>query len=724
MTQSFDGQHKNTATSVQYPEAFRDDLVEKLPESAPSVTVADPYRWLEDSKSTQTATWMAAQDELFANVSSSWAGQPYLEKRLGELLAAGLETGPIWRGDRYFFMRRTADQEHAVLWVCEDGSERVLIDPMELDSAGTTTLDTWQPSKEGNLLAYQVSQGGTEEATLYVLDVASGDIVDGPIDRTRYSQVAWLPGESSFIYSRRVDPSLVPADEVQFHRRVWWHKLGTPADQDVELFGAGRPITSYYGTQVSMDGQWLITSAARGTDPQSDVYLSKLPDGDTLDAEAWQGVTFDPIIEGVDAQTSAQLDHQNRLWIYSDLDAPRGRLFCTDVTKPTRADWQVVIDERDDAVLAGFDTVQDTSLAGGEELVVAWTTHAVSEITRHDPQTGEKRGEVTVPAMGTITGVHNRPEGGPCLWFMHSDFVTPATALQWDCRSGEITTWASPPGSVEVPKVRTDQVEYTSIDGTTVRMFVCRREDLVSEDGESVNPAPTILYGYGGFTVSLTPAFSAAAAAWVEAGGTYVVASLRGGSEEGEAWHRDGMLGKKQNVFDDFLSAADHLCAEGLTTASQLAISGGSNGGLLVGAAVTQAPEKFAAVVCSAPLLDMVRYQLHGLGESWIGEYGDATQMPDLEWLHAYSPYHRVVKDAHYPAVMFQVYEGDTRVDPLHARKLCAAMQWATSGDAPIVIRQESEVGHGGRAVSKTIGVTVHSLAFIAAATGLTWPQQ
>lgn len=722
MTDSFDGQQDNFTAVDTYPAAKRDDLVEKLPTSNPSISVADPYRWLEDAESADTSAWMSAQDELFANISKSWPGREFVAERLGELLGAGVETSPIWRGERQFFMRRTADQEHAVLWLRENDTERVLLDPMELDSAGTTTLDTWQPSKEGTLLAYQVSVGGTEEAQLYVLDIDTGELVDGPIDRTRYSQIAWFPGGESFIFSRRVDPATVPEDEQQFHRRVWWHKVGTPADQDVELFGEGRPITSYYGTQVSQCGSWLVTHAARGTDPQNDVYLTKLPEIEEVSATTMAGLTFAPIIEGVDAQTSASIDRQGRVWIQSDLDAPRGRLFLADLDQPSKEHWQLVINERPDAVLASYAIASDDSLPGGEELVVSWTTHAVSELTRHDVATGEQRGKVDIPDMGTVGGLHGRPEGSPILWFMHSDFVTPTTAMQWDCRTGDVSVWAKPPGSVDVPKIRTDQIEYTSKDGTTVRMFVCRRQDLVNADGTSAAPAPTILYGYGGFTVSLTPAFSATIAAWVEAGGTYAIASLRGGSEEGEQWHRDGMLDKKQNVFDDFLAAADYLSDNNFTTPEQLAISGGSNGGLLVGAAVTQAPEKFNAVICSAPLLDMVRYQLHGLGESWSGEYGDATQLPDLEWLHAYSPYHRVVKDANYPAVMFQVYEGDTRVDPLHARKLCAAMQWATSGSAPIIIRQEAEVGHGGRAVSKSIGLSVDSLSFIAATNGLVWP--
>jgi prolyl oligopeptidase len=315
--------------------------------------------------------------------------------------------------------------------------------------------------------------------------------------------------------------------------------------------------------------------------------------------------------------------------------------------------------------------------------------------------------------MGTITGLSEHPQGGSKVWFTYTDYTQQPTVYQLDVASMQVTLWADAPGSVATPEIETQQITYMSKDGTSVRMFI------VSAPQAATQPRPTILYGYGGFNISLNPAYSAQILAWVAAGGVYAVANLRGGGEEGEEWHRAGMFGNKQNVFDDFESAAEWLITHGWTSRSQLSIMGGSNGGLLVGAALTQRPDLYAAVVCSAPLLDMVRYELHGLGATWNVEYGSASKPEELAWLHAYSPYHRVLEETAYPATLFTVFDGDTRVDPLHARKLCAALQHAQNGESPILMRAEANVGHGQRAVSKTVGLASEQLAFLAHHTGL-----
>jgi prolyl oligopeptidase len=318
-----------------------------------------------------------------------------------------------------------------------------------------------------------------------------------------------------------------------------------------------------------------------------------------------------------------------------------------------------------------------------------------------------------MPGLGSAGGIVERPEGGHEAWFAYSDNTTPVSVWRFDARTGETELWASAPGTVEVPAVDTRQLTYTSYDGTEVRMLV------VARAGGETGPRPAILYGYGGFNVSLTPTYSATILAWVEAGGVYAIANLRGGSEEGEEWHRAGMFEHKQNVFDDFHAAAEKLIADGWTSADRLAISGGSNGGLLVGAAITQRPELYAAAVCSAPLLDMIRYERFGLGQTWNVEYGSVEDPEQFGWLLAYSPYHRVRAGERYPATLFTVFGSDTRVDPLHARKMCAALQHATAGDAPILLRCEEEVGHGARAVSRSVDLAADVLAFTAAHTGL-----
>ncbi|WP_043598871.1 prolyl oligopeptidase family serine peptidase [Cellulomonas flavigena] len=715
-----------TSTALAYPVAPRADLVEDLH----GHRVTDAYRTLEDADDDRTQRWSRAQDDLYtayrAGLAQRAQGTPFagdaLQARLRTLLGAGFVGAPAWRGDRRFFSRRAGGQEHAVVVVAEPGehgtTERVLIDPLVLDPAGTTTLDAWQPSKEGTRLAYQVSHGGTEESVLHVLDVATGELVDGPVDRARYSPVAWLPGGDAFYYVRRLAPDLLPADERQYHRRVWLHRVGTPADQDVEVFGAGQPMTTYYGVQVSRDGRWLVVSAAAGTAPRTDVWIADLTAPGGLEAPA-----FVEVAVGLDAEVGVWVGRDGRLYVHTDLDAPRGRLAVTDPTTPGVAHWRTLLPQDDEAVLEDVAFVDAGDATSPTALLAGWRRHSVSEVTVHHPRTGARTGEVPLPGLGSVSGLVTRPEGGPDVWFSYTDHVTVPHVHRYDARTGEVTLWASPPGALpDLPAVRTQQVEVTSPDGTTVRAFVLARSDLVDADGRPLAPAPTVLYGYGGFQVSLDPAFSATTLAWVEAGGVYVVANLRGGGEEGEEWHRAGMRGAKQNVFDDFFAVAEHLVAAGWTTPDRLACWGGSNGGLLVGAAVTQRPDLWAAAVCSAPLLDMVRYQRFGLGVTWTEEYGDADDPEQLGWLLGYSPYHRVVAGTAYPAVLFTVFEGDSRVDPLHARKLAAALQEASSSDPaerPVLLRRELGVGHGARALSRTVGLSVEQLQFVADRTGL-----
>jgi prolyl oligopeptidase len=686
-----------------YPEGPREDRVEQL-HGRP---VSDPYRWLEDVTSAATQEWSTAQDALFESSLGELRGRDRLQRRLTELLGAGVIGGPSWRGDRQFFMRRTADQEHAVLLTVDpDGTERTLIDPIALDPSGMTTLDAWQPSKEGDLLAYQLSAGGTEESDLFVLDVATGDPVEGPIDRTRYSPVAWLPGAEAFYYVRRVAPEGLPPDEQQFHRRVWLHRVGTDPEQDVLVFGDGLDKTNYYGVSVSMDGRWLIIGASAGTAPRNDLWLADLalsaPDAPRLDV----------VQQGVDASTSLHVGRDGRAYLFTDRDSPRGRLAVTTPDHTSYESWTDLVPEDAEAVLEGYAILDGPELAD-PVLLCSWTRHAMGEVSVHDLRTGRRTGSVPLPGLGSVGGLSERPEGGHEAWLGYTDHVTPSSVYRYDATTGETSLWATAPGTVEVPEVHARQIEYTSADGTTVRMV------LVAPIKEPDHPRPAVLYGYGGFGVPLTPGYSAGLLAWVEAGGVYAVANLRGGSEEGEDWHRAGMREHKQNVFDDFHAAAERLIADGWTTPAQLSISGGSNGGLLVGAAMTQRPELFSAVVCSAPLLDMVRYERFGLGETWSDEYGTATDAEELAWLLSYSPYHHVREGVDYPATLFTVFDGDTRVDPLHARKMAAALQHASSGDRPILIRREKDVGHGARALSRTIALSVDTLAFAAKWTGL-----
>ncbi|MGI5287955.1 prolyl oligopeptidase family serine peptidase [Nonomuraea polychroma] len=684
-------------TREPYPTARREDIVDILH----GTPVPDPYRWLEDPDSPETKGWLLAQAELFAQKR----GPQRFKSRIAELLRSGSVGTPAWRGGRHFFSRRTPDQEHAVFYVVEpDGTERALVDPMAIDPSGLTTLDAVQPDKEGRLLAYQISVGGDEESALYVMDVATGARIEGPIDRCRYSPIAWLPGGEAFYYVRRLPSTEVPENETQFHRRVYLHRVGTSTEDDVMIFGEGLKMTNYYGVSVSRDGRWLQVSAHEGTAPRNDLWVADLT-ASPIDRPALTVVQ-----EGVDAQTGLVFGRDGRLYVHTDREASRARVCVTDPATPGYDTWRELIPEDPEAVLSDFAILDDLERP---VMLVGWTRHAVSEITVHDLETGERVGEVPTPGLGTIGGIAERPEGGHEAWFGYTDNTTPPTIQRYDARTGETTLWAASPGAVEVPEVRTRQVVYQSKDGTDVRMLI------ISPREESSGPRPTILYGYGGFGLSMTPGYSASVLAWVEAGGVYAIANLRGGGEEGEDWHRAGMLAHKQNVFDDFHAAAEHLIETGVTTSAQLGISGGSNGGLLVGAALTQRPELYAAVVCSAPLLDMIRYEQFGLGATWNVEYGSAEDPEQFGWLRSYSPYHHVQEAVPYPATLFTVFQSDTRVHPLHAWKMCAALQHASTADRPVLLRNEAEVGHGARAVSRTVDLSADTLTFLATYTGL-----
>ncbi|MEO3891838.1 prolyl oligopeptidase family serine peptidase [Nonomuraea sp. B5E05] len=684
-------------TREPYPTARREETSDILH----GTPVPDPYRWLEDPDGPETKGWLLAQAELFGRER----GPQRFKSRIAELLRSGSVGVPAWRGGRHFFSRRTPDQEHAVYYVVEpDGTERALIDPIDIDPSGLTTLDAVQPDKEGRLLAYQISVGGNEESVLYIMDVATGKRVEGPIDRCRYSPVAWLPGGEAFYYVRRLPSTEVPENETQFHRRVYLHRVGTSTEDDAMIFGQGLKLTNYYGVSVSRDGRWLQVSAHEGTAPRNDIWVADLTQSPADRPE------LRVVQEGVDAQSALVFGRDGRLYVHTDRDAPRGRVCLADPAAPGFETWRDLVPEDPEAVLSDFAILDDLERP---VMLVGWTRHAISEITVHDLETGERVGEVPAPGLGSIGGIAERPEGGHEAWFGYTDNTTPPTIQRYDARTGETTFWAASPGAVEVPEVRTSQVVYQSHDGTDVRMLI------ISPAGEASGPRPTILYGYGGFGLSMTPGYSASILAWVEAGGVYAIANLRGGGEEGEEWHRAGMLANKQNVFDDFHAAAEHLIATGVTTKEQLGISGGSNGGLLVGAALTQRPDLYSAVVCSAPLLDMIRYEKFGLGATWNVEYGSADDPEQFAWLRAYSPYHHVNEGVAYPATLFTVFQSDTRVHPMHAWKMCAALQHATTGERPVLLRNETEVGHGARSVSRTVDLSADTLTFLARHTGL-----
>ena len=695
----------------------------KLPDSGiiddyHGTPVPDPYRYLENLEDSRTAEWLAVQNELLNKERESWGTRENFSERIAALMGSGAISPPYIRGDKTFYTKRMPGQQFAVLYVRDTTdnhnsptTERVLIDPMQLDPDGHTILDSWQPSKEGDLLAYQLSEGGDEESSIYVMRVATGEVIEGPIDRCRFSPIAWLKGGSAFYYVRRIAPELLPASEQQFHRRVYLHRIGSDPSADQLVFGAGMNMTNYYGVSVSRDGRWLEVSSSEGTEPRNDLWIADLttssPESPLLE-----------LVQGdVDAQTSISFGRDSRAYIFTDRDAPRGTVLVTEFGRWDPAAWKTLIPEDPDAVLESVTLLDFNHDTDGQptdhELLVVKNRHGVAEMTVHRAVNGEYLYTVELPGAGTIGGPVEHVDGGPICWIVFTDHTTVPTIYEFDARTRQLTLFAQPPGTVETPRVFSQQVTYTSLDGTEVRMFV------ISPTEQPDQPRPTILYGYGGFGIPLQPGFSASILAWVEAGGVWAIANLRGGGEEGEDWHRAGMLANKQNVFDDFHSAAQYLIDSGWTTSKNLGIYGGSNGGLLVGAAMTQRPDLFNAVVCVAPLLDMIRYVESELGPTWTVEYGDPADPEQFKWLHAYSPYHNVKSGQDYPATMFAIFDNDTRTDPMHGRKMAAAVQQATSGSRPILVRTEGNVGHGARSLNKSVEESADTLAFMAHWTGM-----
>lgn len=699
-----------------YPAARRLDLVEDLHGNA----VADPYRWLEDPDDAATIAWSAAQDELAEVELGALPGRRSLATTVRALLDSGSVSVPLWRAGRAFVSRRLPGQEHAVVLVREtaaDGTttERALLDPTELDPDGLTTLDAWVPDLEGRRLAYQVSHGGDENSVLHVIDVATGALVEDPIDRCRYSDVAWLPGGDELVFVRTLAADEVPDGEESLHRRIWRHRIGTDPDTDVLVDGPGLyDEHTYYGVRVSRDGRWLVVSANVGTARRDSVWIAELAGGGT-------GPLVPILTQADDVQAVVWVERDGRLYVRTTDGAPRWRLCVTDPGAPQREHWRELVAEDTGSVLEGVRWLEPAPGTGGDPLLVlARARHAVAEIALHSPADGALRATVPLPGTGSLAGLTTADRDTPGqrgrLWIGWTDLVTPYCVQLFDLATGTTELAEAAPGEIDVPAVRTEQRTFTSADGTTVRMFV------ITPDAAPAGPLPALVTGYGGFGITREPAWSPSALAWVAAGGAYALVSLRGGGEEGEAWHLAGSRGNKQNVFDDLHAAAEALIADGTTTAGRLAILGGSNGGLLVGAALVQRPDLYRAVVCSAPLLDMARYEEFSLGRTWNDEYGSAADPVELGWLLSYSPYHHVRPGTRYPAVLFTVFESDTRVDPLHARKMCAALQHATTGDPatrPVLIRRETDVGHAGRSVSRSVALTVDQLAFLAAHTGL-----
>ena len=673
------------------PSTRREDGVDTIHGHA----VPDPYRWLEDGTSPEVRAWSAAQT---ARTEAALKGRPEyaaLHARLEALLRIGTVEAPLPVSGRdgtvrYFYRRQGPGQDQPVLYVREGltGEDRALVDPNRMSEDGTTALDWWSPSWDGGLLAYGLSEGGDENSTLRVLDVVTGQNL-GPTEvilRARYASIAWLPDGSGFYYSRFPEKGSVPPGEEAYHKRIYEHRIGRDADDDPLVFGAGRPMTDTPSVEISPNGRWLVVSVHRGWS-RRELHV--------LDRSAGADARWIPIATPQEDAIFESITLDDHLLVRTNDGAPTYRLYRIDLDSTSetkaapRSRWREIIPP-------GKDVLASVSAVGGDVFAV-FIVDARSVVRRYAAD-GTPKGEIPLPTLGTVPDVLGEWNGREAF-FSFTSFAVPAMVFRVDLAEGAPRLWAEVKPPIDPAEFVVMQERTLSRDGTSIPMFVSHRRGL-ARDGS----APALLSGYGGFNISQMPAWSGARYAFLERGGVAVTANLRGGGEYGEAWHRAGMLARKQNVFDDAAAVAEHLVASRLTSSDRLAILGGSNGGLLVGAAVTQRPELFRAAVCMVPLLDMIRYHRFLIARLWIPEYGSADDPEQFGWLHAYSPYHRVTPGTRYPAVLFSTAEGDTRVDPLHARKMAALLQAETGSDRPVLLRIESRAGHGaGKPISKRV---------------------
>ena len=699
------------------PEARRQDVVDQVH----GVAVADPYRWLEDIAQKEVVAWADGQDDYARKQLAKVPQRAALVERFTELYYTETMNPPGKRGGRYFYSRRHKDKEKSVVYwrEGENGAEKVLFDPNTWSDDGSISLSDYVVSWDGKKVAYKKSSNNADEGILYVHDIDTGK--DSPIDvipDAMYADASWTPDNKGFYYEWLPPASAVDASDRPGYTEVRFHRLGTDPKEDEIVFPAMRDPKVSLGGGVTRDGRWLMVYLGLGWS-STDVYVRdlrsrrkpKIPpkkSQETIDAMSTRERAdyyagqygLKPMVVGQDAIFHAYW-WKGYFYVHTNYQAPKYRVMkvrARDVGNMKK--WKELIPEGD----SKLDRIH---LIGGK-MVVRYLRNASSEVEVRSLK-GKLLRKFELPAIGTVHNVRGNPDDDEAF-FSFSSFTQPKQVYKTSIKSGATETWFKNELPVDTSKMAVEQVWYPSRDGTKVSMFIIHRKDL-EKNGQN----PTVLYGYGGFNISMTPKYRSSIAVWLEQGGIWAIANLRGGGEYGESWHRAGMLENKQNVFDDFIAAAEFLAKEKYTSPDRLAIYGGSNGGLLVGAAMTQRPELFRAVVCAVPLLDMVRYHMFGGGKTWIPEYGSAENPEQFKYIHAYSPYHQVQKGTAYPSMLMMAADSDDRVDPLHARKFTAAVQWATSSeDRPVLMRVERNAGHGGADVAaKSVQRTADMFAYL-----------
>ena len=669
---------QTASSAAKCPPAAR---VDSAKDTYGTTVVADPYRWLEDQQSPETRAWIDAENKCTETALSSLPGRPAISARLEKLLHADTYEPPIERGGRYFFRKRPAGGDLSLLYIRRGLSapEEVLIDPLPWTADHSASVTFENVSRDGKFVFYGRREGGQDEITLRGLEVDSKATLPDAFPKALYFAVEPTP-DNKALYYVRVTPD---------GPRAFYHRMGDDPAKDQLIYGQNLGKDKILSLQLSEDGAFLVYIVIYGSGSEQDeIYVQNVKEnGPVLTAVSGEKSLFYPTFAG------------NRLFILSNWKAPQWRVFSTELASPQREHWREVVPEGDIHL--------EATTASGGKLICQYTHNASSELKVFSAD-GKFESAIALPALGSVSATSGRWES-PEMFYYFESFNSPPSIFRYNVSSAKSEIWARQEVAFDAVNMEVEQVWYASRDKTRIPMFLFHKKGL-RLDGSN----PVLLTGYGGFDASETPSYRAFDVLWVERGGILADVNLRGGGEFGEGWHRAGMFEKKQNVFDDFIAAAEFLIAQKYTSSSKLAIIGGSNGGLLMGAAITQRPELFGAVVCSYPLLDMLRYQKFLDGAYWVSEYGSAENPEQFKYLYAYSPYHRVVDGMKYPATLFVTGDGDTRVAPLHARKMAARLQAASGSDHPILLLYDTKSGHsGGRPVKKTIEEYTDILSFL-----------
>jgi prolyl oligopeptidase len=687
-------QNSTIATSQQmmkttsYPAARKGDQVDDYH----GVKVADPYRWLEDLDSEETRAWVEAENKLTFSFLEGIPARSAIKERLTKLWNYEKYGVPFKEGSRYFYTRNSGLQNQSVLYSVTslDGQPQLLLDPNTLSTDGTVALSGMQISNGGKLLAYSLSASGSDWQEWKVRDVETGKDLSDHLKWVKFSGASWAHDNSGFFYNRYDEPKGDSLKETNYFQKIYFHKIGTPQSDDTLVYERPDQKDWLFGGNVTEDGNYLIITVFQGTDSKTRVYYKDLK---AKDAQVVK------LLDDFDAAYTFIGNDGPRFWFQTDLKASRGKIIEIDTNKPARENWKDVVTETKESL--------QTATLVNNRFILNYLKDAYTQVRIHDTS-GKLVNEVQFPGIGSAEGFGGRSTDKE-TFYSFTGFTTPTTIYRYDMVSSKSSVFRQPKVDFNPADYETKQVFYTSKDGTKVPMFITYKKGI-KLDGNN----PTYLYGYGGFDVSLPPVFSVGVMVWMEMGGVYAQPNLRGGAEYGEEWHLAGMKLKKQNVFDDFIAAAEWLIANKYTSTPKLAIGGGSNGGLLVGASLTQRPDLFGAAVPQVGVMDMLRFQKFTIGWAWVSDYGSSENADEFKALYAYSPLHNIKPGTSYPATLVTTADHDDRVWPGHSFKFAATLQAAQAGNAPVLIRIETKAGHGaGKPTSKIIEESADRWAFL-----------